>query len=290
MKLKNSIEITGLCKDYENFSLQEINFVVPQGYVMGLIGENGAGKTTIIKSILHMVIPTKGTVKIFGKDFKKHPKLKEDIGVVMDMPFFVDDWTGKEVEKAISPFYQNWDHHHYQNLCKYLKIPMDKKVKELSRGTKMKLMLAVALSHKAKFLILDEATNGLDPAVKEEMLEYLRQFMLHEDHSILLSSHLTGDLEKLADYITYVRNGKIYYSGAKDELLDSYKLIKGKDEKEIFLIKEKLIGYRENNTGFSALISTNDVEDLPKEVLIQPVTLEDIMVYHNQRRDIYEWA
>ncbi|NLB89749.1 MAG: hypothetical protein GX786_00800 [Clostridiales bacterium] len=152
----------------------------------------------------------------------------------------------------------------------------------------MKLMLAVALSHGAKLLIMDEATNGLDPAIKEEMLEYLRQFMLNEEHSILLSSHLTNDIEKLADYVTYIREGKIYYTGTKDGLLESFVLVKGKDSSLLGMTKEKTIGYRENSYGFSALLPQEYTKELPESFLVEPVTLEDIMIYHNQRRDIYD--
>ena len=189
--MNNILEVNNIAKNYTGFSLKDVSFEVPTGYIMGFIGPNGAGKTTTIKSILNLISTDAGTVKLFGMDSKADStKINEQIGVVMDAPFFVDDWTVADVETAVAPFYAHWDRNKYTELLKSFNLDKKKKVKELSRGMKVKLMLAVALSHNAKLLILDEPTSGLDPVAREELCEMLSDFISDESRSILFSTQI----------------------------------------------------------------------------------------------------
>lgn len=282
--MSNAIEIKNLNKSYEKFSLNDINFTLPKGYIMGFIGENGAGKTTTIKSILGMTNYEAKHIHVLGGDLKTTPNIKEDIGVVMDLPFFVEDWKADNIQRVMGKFYSNWDNNRFTRLIKELDIP-DKKVKELSRGNKTKLMLAAALSHRAKLLILDEATTGLDPAVKNNIMEILRQYMVDDNNSILMSSHITADLEKLADYITYIREGKIVFTGTKDELLGSYIVIKGGNNLNVGVEDNLMLGKRTTEYGFTALLKAEYKEKLAKDILIEPASLEDIMIFTSRRRN-----
>src|SRR5665647_2441724 len=201
--MNKAIEINKLCKDYGDFSLKNISFSLPVGYIMGFAGQNGAGKTTTIRLILNMTARNDGSIKIFGMDnILEEQKIKQDIAVVLDDIFFVENWKVYEVEKAVKGFYDNWSSTLYYQYVNNFKLPINKKVKDLSRGMKMKLMLAVAMSHDAKLLILDEPTSGLDPVARDELLEILSAYISDGQKSILFSTHITSDLEKIADYIT----------------------------------------------------------------------------------------
>ena len=278
--MTNLIEIKGLCKSYPGFVLDNVSFTVPQGYIMGFIGPNGAGKTTTIKSILGMVAMDGGEVSLFGEKVSTDsPHLKEDIGVVMDLPFYVDDWKVKDVESAILPFYSKWNHDTFESLVRKFGIDKNKKVKELSRGMKVKLMLATALSHDAKLLILDEPTSGLDPVARDELMELLLQFVSDESKSVLFSTHITSDLEKVADFITFIIGGKIEFSGERDDLLASYWLIKGGTSELTMEQKRSIIGYREHSFGFEGMIKTENIPRMPKGVVTEKISLEEIIVF-----------
>ena len=226
--MNNILEIKNLNKHFDGFSLNDVSFSVPQGYIMGFIGPNGAGKTTTIKSILNMVYPNSGEITLFGvKASRDSLEIMDDIGVVMDLPFYVDDWKVKDVEAAVSPFYSNWNHNVFDSFLNKFNLTKNKKVKELSRGMKVKIMLAVALSHEAKLLVLDEPTSGLDPVARDELMDILGEFIMDENRGILFSTHITSDLEKIADYITFIIDGRIEFTGEKDKLLESYLLVKG---------------------------------------------------------------
>ena len=215
--MNNAIEIKNLSKKYKGFSLDNVSFNLPKGTIMGLIGENGAGKTTIIKTILDISFKDKGDIKIFGKDMNKN--LREDIGVVLDDGFFSDFLKANSLPNIMKNIYKNWDNEKYFYYLKRLSIPEDKIIKQLSRGNKMKLGIALALSHNPKLLILDEPTSGLDPIVREEILDIFQEFIQDEENSVLVSSHITSDLEKIADYITFIHSGSLVFSRELDELL-----------------------------------------------------------------------
>jgi len=278
----NILELNNVNKSFNGFSLQNVSFALPKGFIMGFIGPNGAGKTTTIKLILNMLSLDNGDIKIFGKDKKLYEQeIKENIGVVMDQPFYVDEWTLQDVEKSISPFYTKWNSSKYNALLKEFHLDAQKKVKTLSRGMKMKLMIAVALSHDAELLILDEPTSGLDAVARNELLDILTTFTGDGNKGILFSTHITSDLEKIADYITFINNGKILYSGTKDDLLEKYRVVKGGvgilDTEQ----KNLVIGYYEHSVGFEGLIDKTLLRALPKSVAVEQSNLDDIVVKFN---------
>ena len=242
----NILEVQGLHKNYPSFTLNDITFNLPSGYIMGFVGPNGAGKTTTIKLILNVIKGNSGNVKLFGQ--VGNVVQNKQIGVVMDTPMYVEDWTLRDVEKAISPFYSNWDKSEYAGYLKRFGLDSKKKVKELSRGMKVKLQIAVAFSHDAKLLLLDEPTSGLDPAARDEICDLLREFVSDETKSVLFSTHITADLDKTADYITFILNGSIAFTGAKDELLEKYIRVVGglhdlNNEQKSFVISDTLRFY-----------------------------------------------
>jgi ABC-2 type transport system ATP-binding protein len=271
--MTNILEARGLCKRYGAFELDGVTFDVPRGYIMGFVGPNGAGKTTTIKLILGVINPNAGSIEAPDQ---------EQIGVVMDAPPYVDDWTLKDVEAAISPFYQNWDAGKFAGYLKSFGLDAKKKVKELSRGMKVKLQIAAALSHGAKLLILDEPTSGLDPVARDEICDLLREFVTDEDKSVLFSTHITADLEKTADYITFILDGRIMFTGAKDILLEKYVRVTG-GLRELDPEQKKLvIGYREHGTGFEGMAETAQTRKLPGSLLMEPITLDEIIIFMNK--------
>lgn len=216
--MSNILEIRELEKHYDQFSLRKVSFSVPKGFIMGFIGPNGSGKTTTIKCLLGLTKYDAGEIELFEQVRETlDAAINEEIGVVMDSSFYVQDWSVDDVEKAVSLFYSKWDARQYDRLLKRFRLNRKKKVKELSRGMKVKLMLAVALSHDAKLLILDEPTSGLDPSARDEICELLGEFVMDEEKSVLFSTHITSDLEKIADYITFILDGKVVYTGLKDD-------------------------------------------------------------------------
>ena len=214
--MTNYLEVTNLSKSFDSFQLHNISFTLPKGYIMGLIGPNGSGKTTTIKLILNMLKRTGGTVKVMGLDnIAEEQKVKSELGVVFDTNYFSDDWKVSQVEKSISVFYPNWDSQKFADMLRKFHIAPTKKVKELSKGMQMKLMLACAFSYDAKLLILDEPTSGLDPVSRDELLKILSEYIEDGEHSVLFSTHITGDLERAADYITYISYGELYFTGSR---------------------------------------------------------------------------
>ena len=281
--MNNLVEVRNICKKFPGFALDNVSFTVPTGYIVGFIGPNGAGKTTTIKSILNMISIDSGEVIMFGENVSSaSPALKDDIGVVMDLPFYVYEWKVKTVESALAPFYTRWNHADFESLIDRFGIDKNKQVKDLSRGMKVKLMLAAALSHDAKLLILDEPTSGLDPVARDELMEILSEFIVDENKSVLFSTHITSDLEKVADYITFIIGGKIEYFGERDTLLESYRLIKGGNPNLTVKQKQYIIGYREHDFGFEGMIKTADIKNLPADITVDRITLEEIIVYMNK--------
>ncbi len=278
--MKNAIEINNLTKDYGSFRLDNLSLAVPGGSILGLIGENGAGKSTTIKCILNLIHRDSGEIKIFGRDNIKDERLvKEDIGVVLDESLFHDTLKTGAVGKILSKVYKNWDSALFVSYLQKFNLPANKLIKEFSRGMKMKLSIAAALSHHPKLLILDEATGGLDPVVRDEILDEFLSFIQDEEHSILISSHITSDLEKIADYVAYLHKGKIVVSGAKDELLEHYgRLVCGRADLDA-VDGAFLVGVRKSQFGCEALVQNkSEFRRRYPELTVDPVSLEEIMV------------
>jgi ABC-2 type transport system ATP-binding protein len=274
------LEARDLCKSFPGFSLKNVSFSVPGGFIMGFVGPNGAGKTTTIKLLLKISKPGSGSVLMFGRDSAMEDN--EKIGIAMDNPFYSDDWTALDVEKAISPYFKSWDKGKYAELLKRFGLAPGKRVKELSRGMKVKLQLAVALSHDAKLLILDEPTSGLDPVARDEICDLLREFVTDCSKSVLFSTHITADLEKVADCITFIMDGSIVYTGPKDDLLEKYVRVAGGLGDLSLSQKRLVIGLREHGTGFEGMAEAASLGKLPKGILAESISLDDIIVFMNK--------
>ena len=273
----NALEIRKLTKSYPGFTLDNINLTLPSGCIMGLIGENGAGKSTMIKLILDMIHKDSGSITIFGKDNGDNIELtKEDIGVVMDEVGIPECLTVEQVGNVMKHTFQNWDEAEYARLVQKFALPNKKQFKEFSRGMKMKLGIAIALSHSAKLLILDEATSGLDPVVRDEVVEMFSDFTRDESHSILISSHIVSDLEKLCDYIAFLHNGKLLLCEEKDQLLAEYGLIHCTAD-ELQTLPSGTVKYKKENTyGVEAMVLRNAV---PSSIRVCPISIEELFVF-----------
>ena len=273
----NAIEIRDLCKSYKEFELKNINLTLPSGCIMGLVGENGAGKSTTIKLMLNAIKRDGGTITILGKDNRENFELtKEDIGVVLDEVGFSECLTAKQVGKVMQNIYKNWDAPVFEQYLTQLKLPRDKKFKEFSKGMKMKLAIAVALSHHAKLLILDEATSGLDPVIRDEVLDIFSEFTRDENHAVLISSHIVSDLEKICDYIAFLHEGKLMLCEEKDALKEQYAIIRCSEEMLGAISKEAVIGKKISPYGVEAIVHRSEI---PSEVEISPVDLEQLFIF-----------
>lgn len=286
--MTNYLEVKNLSKSFDSFQLHNISFTLPKGYIMGLIGPNGSGKTTTIKLILNMLERSSGEIKIMGLDnIADEQKAKAELGVVFDTNYFSDDWKVTEVEKSISVFYPNWNSERFAEMLRKFHIVPAKKVRELSKGMQMKLMLACAFSYDAKLLILDEPTSGLDPVSRDELLQILSEYIEDGEHSVLFSTHITGDLERAADYITYISYGELFFSGIKDEFVDMFRIIKGGRNELSADLQAKAIGVRIFPTGFEALVKTEDIGAFPA-LDIEPAAIDEIVVFTSRKGEDYE--
>ncbi len=273
----NALEIRNLTKSYPGFTLDRLNLTLPNGCIMGLIGENGAGKSTTIKLILDMIHKDSGSITILGRDNGDSIALtKEDIGVVMDEVGIPECLTVKQVGKVMKHTFRNWDDTEYARLIQKLALPDKKLFKEFSRGMKMKLGIAIALSHNAKILLLDEATSGLDPVVRDEVVEMFSDFTRDENHSILISSHIVSDLEKLCDYVAFLHKGKLLLCEEKDRLLAEYGLIHCTNEELYSLPAEAIKHKKENPYGVEAMVLRRAV---PAGVNVSPISIEELFVF-----------
>ena len=281
--MENALEIKNLRKKFGIFGVDDVSFSLPKGYIMGFVGKNGAGKTTTIKSILNMLNRDAGEVKIFGLDNIKHEaEIKQKIGVVMDSPFFEENWNLLQTGKALKPFYPDWDDNKFRKMLAEFSLDPKKRIKELSRGMKMKIMIACALAHNPDFLILDEPTSGLDAVARDELMDILKAFICDDNKSILFSTHITTDLEKIADYITFIDNGKIVHSDTKDNLLEKYVVVKGGLGLLTAEQKSLIIGYQESKVNFDGIILRAKLVDFPKSVITEPCTMDDLVVRFNK--------
>ncbi len=282
----NSIEVKGLKKTYKDFTLKDVTFSLPSGYIMGFIGENGAGKTTTINSMLNITKRESGSVRILGFDIDTDEfSIKRNIGFVSGESFYHKKKV-KVVTDIYKRFYDDWDDDVYQSYLRRFNINPEKRIDELSKGMAMKYLLALALSHHAKLLILDEPTSGLDPVARDNLLEIFQTLVEELEVTILFSTHITSDLEKCADYITYIQNGQIVESSSKDDLIDKYRLVTGSKE-DLVYIKETIISYKTNAFGFNGLINSRDVLNKGDLRYGQP-SIDDIMVYFAEREATHE--
>lgn len=279
----NILEIEKLSKNYKNFSLDNISFTVPEGCIMGLIGENGAGKTTIINLVTGASKKSGGNIKIFGKDsenLKDHERV--DIGVVLTGCGFPEEITVARAEKILSGIYENWDSKTFFDYIGKFDLPLKKKIKTLSTGMKMRFEIAAALSHDAKLLILDEVTNGLDPAARMEVLDMLLDFIQDEKRSVLISSHIVGDLEKICDYITFIHKGELVFSENKDDILEKYAIINIDDAQLKELDERAVVSVQKTSCSQTALVFKDRI---PSGFESEKASIEDIMVYYVKRGD-----
>jgi ABC-2 type transport system ATP-binding protein len=281
----NSIEIRNLQKNYKNFSLNIDNLYIPEGYITGFIGPNGSGKTTTIKSLLGMVKPDSGEIKILNSNINKDTKTKENIAYVGDESGFLEESKLSNLHKIISKFYPNWDESLYQNYLTKFNIDESKLYKDLSKGQKKQFELIMALSHHPKLLIMDEPTSSLDPIIRNEFLELMQDHIEMDSMTVFYSTHITTDLDKSADYIVMVYNGEILLQGEKDYILDNHVLIKSKKALIDNTIKKQFISLKENAFGFEGLISNKKkaYELFGNEAIYEKCTLEDLLLYYTRR-------
>lgn len=274
----NAIEINNLTKSYGDFTLENISFSLPMGSIMGLIGENGAGKSTTIKLIMNSISADHGTVSVLNtsNQSKEFSVLKQDIGVVLDEAYFPEVLNVQNINKIMKETYINWSEEIYFGYLERFHLPLDKKLKDYSRGMKMKLSIAVALSHKPRLLILDEATSGLDPMIRDEILDIFNDFTRDETHSVLLSSHIISDLEKICDYIVFIHKGRLVMCEEKDVILNQYAIIKITQDDFECLPANAIVSKKKTSFGYEVLIIKKELHD---SFNVEKTTLEDIILF-----------
>ncbi len=280
--MNTALTITGLTKKYSNFVLDNISFSIPFGSIVGLIGENGAGKSTTINSILGLIKKDSGKITVLGHDIDTFDcAVKEKIGVVFDGSNFSEELTPAKLSKVLRDIYSSWEQSYFNRLLDQLNIPATKKIKTFSKGMKMKLSIAVAFAHHPQLLILDEATSGLDPIVRDDILDMFLEFVQDEEHSILVSSHITSDLEKVADYIVFIHTGKIIFCEPKDELLEHYGIIKCGAAQFDAIDKNDIVTYRKQDYEWQVLVANREkvAKKYPKAMVI-PATIDEIMLLY----------
>ena len=274
----NAIELKGLVKEYPGFRLGGLDLALPAGSIMGLVGENGAGKSTTIKLIMNAIKRDAGSVSVLGVDNQSRAfsGIKEDIGVVLDEAYYPEVLNSRDVGCVMAKTYRHWEPDTYENYLQRFGLPQDKAFRDYSRGMKMKLAIAVALSHQAKLLILDEATSGLDPMVRDEILDIFNEYTRQEDRSILLSSHIVSDLEKICDYIAFLHKGQLLLCEEKDRLLEEYALVRLSRERLADLPEDSVVGVESDPYGVRALVRRDMV---PHDLPLEHTNLEDIILF-----------
>ncbi len=278
--MTNALKISGLTKTYKDFVLDQVSFTVPSGSIVGLIGENGAGKSTTINAILGLIQKEAGVVSILEKE-ELDKEIKEQIGVVFDGSNYPEILSPRKLSQVMKNIYKLWDEQMYFHLLKQFSLPIDKKIKQFSKGMKMKLAITVAFSHHSKLLILDEATSGLDPVIRDDILDMLLDFVQEEEHSILVSSHITSDLEKIADYIVFIHQGKVIFFKPKDELMEQYGIMKCGAAQFDALDKSDIIVYRKMDYEWQILISNREkMQKKYAKAMIVPATIDEIMLLY----------
>ena len=278
--MNDALIISGLTKTYKDFMLNGVSFSVPCGSIVGLIGENGAGKSTTINAVLGLIQKEAGSICVLGKE-QLDNEIKEQIGVVFDGNNYPEIFSARKLNRVMKDIYHSWEEHTFLNLLKKFSLPTDKPIKQFSKGMKMKLAIAVALSHNSKLLILDEATSGLDPVIRDDILDILLDFAQDETHSILISSHITTDLEKIADYIVFIHEGQVVFSKPKDELIEQYGIIKCGAAQFEALDQSDIIVYRKMDYEWQALVADRAAmkKKYPK-ALIDSASIDEIMLLY----------
>lgn len=278
--MKNAIEVKNLVKEYKDFKLDNINLEIKKGCIVGLIGENGAGKTTLIKSLLNIIKISKGNIKIFDKDYIKNEQIiKDDIGVVLDNMFFPEILSPKDINLIMKDIFKKWDEQIFNKYLKDFGLSKNKKIKEMSKGMRKKLEIATALSHHPKLLILDEPTSGLDPVVRSEVLDIFLNFIQNEENTILLSTHITSDLENIADHIVFIDNGKKVLDKSRDDIIDNYGILKCDIKYFDKIDKNDIVKYKKNKYDCQVLVDNiNEIRNKYKDCIIDKITLDDLMV------------
>ena len=280
--MENILELQQVSKTFpkSNFTLDNVSFSLPYGAILGFVGENGAGKTTTIGCILNTITKDGGTVKLFGKEMQDaDTDIREKIGVVYDGDNFPGHWSAEQLSKVMKGFYTNWDDELFSKYLEEFQLPFKQRIKHYSRGMTMKLAIAAALSHHPQLLILDEATSGLDPIMRDEMLDVFLDFVLEEDHSILLSSHITSDLEKVADYITLIHNGRLIMTVSKNDLVYNYAVMRCKESQFLALDRSDMIAYRKRDFQIDVLVPDGkEAQRKYKDVVVDHVSLDEIML------------
>ncbi|MEW9121112.1 MAG: ABC transporter ATP-binding protein [Thermotaleaceae bacterium] len=280
--MESILELEGICKSYKDFNLNNISFELKKGYIMGFIGPNGSGKTTTIKLVMNLIKRDAGNIRVFGMDSIEHEaSIKNRIGFVYDENYFFEELTLLEMKNIIVPFYKNWDEQVFLKYIADFNLPLKNKIKTLSKGMRMKYSLALALSHHAELIIMDEPTSGLDPIFRNELLGILASLMEDENKGILFSTHITTDLDKIADYITFIHKGEIVFTLPKEEISDNYGIVKGRKELLDSDLRKEFVGMRESNYGFEGLTKnmTSMKKRFREEAIIERASLEDIMLY-----------
>lgn len=286
--MENVIEVNGLCKRYDGFALKDVSFSVPDGSITGFIGENGAGKTTTIYSILNIVKKDAGTIRIFEKDsVREELAVKEEIGVVFDEMGYHDVMTPAQLNKMMKHVYRNWQEETFFSYLERFGLAAKKKCGKFSRGMRMKLQIAVALSHQAKLLVMDEPTSGLDPIVRNEILDIFQEFVEEEEHTILLSSHIIGDLERIADEIIFIHQGEILLSDHKDRILEEHGMLRVKKQEMETVRAEDVVSVRASAYGAEILVKDRKAcERRYPDLLLEPATLEEIMLFYAGKKSL----
>lgn len=284
------LQVDNLTKQYPDFKLDHVSFSIPKGTIMGLIGENGAGKSTTINAILDLIKKEDGKVTFWGQEMSENTKhIKEDIGVVFDGVNFYETLTPVKIGKISQAAYSQWDKHAYKDYLKRFELPVDKEVKTFSKGMKMKLCIAVALSHHPKLLILDEATSGLDPVMRDDILDVFLDFVQDENHSILMSSHITTDLEKVADYITFIHRGKVVFCKTKDELRYGYGIIRCGAATFDAIDKSEVLACRKCDYQWEVLVADKEkAKRKYKNAVVDNATIDDILLLYVKGEQINE--
>ena len=278
----NKIEIKNLKKDYQNFALKNVNFSIPEGYVTGFIGRNGMGKTTTIKSILSL-IQYQGDILSIHDD-EKTKLNNQKIGVIMDDSFLAKDWNMELVNQAMKVGYDEWNENAYWKFLEKFNIDKKLKVKELSRGMKIKLMLSIALSHNAELLILDEPTSGLDPSMREEFVEVISDYMQDDKHTVLFSTHITQDLETIADYIVFIDNGEIVLALEKEEFINYFMILKCGLENQNILDSSAILGQKKTKYNIEYLVKRDAIDEIPNEYVEDAITIDKIMILYGREK------
>lgn len=280
----NTVEFKNVAKNRKDFTIQNLSFTIPTGFITGFIGPNGSGKTTTIQMMMNLLQIDKGDIRIFGNSHKNHHN-KQRIGFVYDDLYMYEDFTIANMKAFIAPLYKTWNENLFQRYLEQFELPLRKKVKKFSKGMKMKTSLLFALSHEPEFIVMDEPTSGLDPIFRRELLDLLQDLMINEKQTIFLSSHITTDLDRIADYIIFIYQGKILFQKSMEEIKDSFHVVKGKKELIDDDTRELFSGVQLSNTGFQGLFEGNPTlfEPFEQDVFVEKATLEDIMYFMTRK-------